>query len=157
MKIKLVSAGKTIAMETKKSLLARIFHKPPPERRLAAGFSRSERPKPVTDRRSNLSPFSSGYEIFGPSRDPGVPCGIKCNWPPNKRGRGTPPVWPASANHFNCPPTGQCGDDWNETCKNRRSGFSAESRIYDLIEKSAVCRPPLRRIKVLQRSRFIII
>src|ERR1039457_1585199 len=65
MKTKLVSAGKTIAMETKKLLLARIFHKPPPERRLAAGFSRSERSKPVTDRRFTLSPFPSGYKVFG--------------------------------------------------------------------------------------------
>jgi len=152
MKIKLVSAGKTIAMETKKSLLARIFHKPPLERRLAAGFLRSD----IQSRSQTGAPpsvFQSGYEISGPSRDPGVPCGIKCNWPPNKRGRGALPAWPASANHSSCPPTGQCGDNWNETCKTVVAA-PRQRRIYDLIEKAAVCQPPLRRIRVMQGSCF---
>jgi hypothetical protein len=49
--------------------LTRIFHKFPPERRLAADFSWSESPKPVTDRRSTRSPIQSGCEISGlPSR-----------------------------------------------------------------------------------------
>ena len=65
MKTKLVLAGETIGIKTKKSLLARIFHKPPPEHRFAAGFPRLEHPKPVTARRSTLSPFPSGYELSG--------------------------------------------------------------------------------------------
>jgi sugar lactone lactonase YvrE len=65
MTAKLVSAGEPIGIKTMKSFLARIFYQPPPERRLAAGFLRSERPKPVTDRRSTRSTIPSGYEISG--------------------------------------------------------------------------------------------
>ena len=53
------------------SFLSRIFHKPPPERRLAAGFSRSD----MQSRSQTGAPpsaFQSGYEISGPSRDPGT-------------------------------------------------------------------------------------
>ena len=51
--------------------LSRLFYKPPPERRLAAGFSRS-----VMQSRSQTgappSAFQSGYEISGPSCYPGA-------------------------------------------------------------------------------------
>ncbi len=45
--------------------LARIFYTLWPERRLAAGLTRSEHSKPVTDRRSTLSPIPSECEIWG--------------------------------------------------------------------------------------------
>jgi hypothetical protein len=48
-------------------------------------------------------------------------CGTKSNSPPNKPGPGATPAWPASANHFCCPPTGRCGDDTTDpfmkTCR----------------------------------------
>ncbi len=45
--------------------LACIFHTLPTERRSVTGFEGSEREKPVTDRRSTLSPIQSAYEICG--------------------------------------------------------------------------------------------
>jgi spore maturation protein CgeB len=45
--------------------MTRIFHTVLPERRLAAGFSRSEHAKPVTDRRSTPLPVQSVREIGG--------------------------------------------------------------------------------------------
>ena len=52
-------------MKMKNTLPTRLFDKPSLERRVAAGFSRSEVPKPVTDRRSARSPVRSGREICG--------------------------------------------------------------------------------------------
>ena len=121
------------ALSRNASSLSRLFYKPPPERRLAAGFSRSA----MQSRSQTGAPpsaFQSGYEISGPSRDPGAMrqwqswrvCGIKFNSPPSRRGRGAPPARPASANHLCCPPTGQCGDDWN--IQNGRAGHSFRLR-----------------------------
>jgi hypothetical protein len=45
--------------------LARTFHTRFPERRLAAGLARSERPKPVANRRSPRSLFLARCEISG--------------------------------------------------------------------------------------------
>jgi hypothetical protein len=53
------SASTTVATP---EILARIFHKPPPERWLEAGFSQSEHLKSVPDRRSTLSPIQSGVK-----------------------------------------------------------------------------------------------
>ncbi len=53
---------------------SRLFYKPPPERRLAAGFSRSDR----QSRSQTGAPppaFRSGYEISRPGCDPGTLCG----------------------------------------------------------------------------------
>ena len=48
-----------------RTLLARIFHKLWTERRSVAGVMAFLRPKPVTDRRSTLSPIQSACEICG--------------------------------------------------------------------------------------------
>jgi hypothetical protein len=104
---------------------SRIFHNPPPERRLAAGFSwsdtqsRSQTGAPPSRNMRRTSPRPPASKTRMPPRSkplwrtlPGWrPCGIKCNWPPNRRSRGAPPAWPASANHSSCPPTGPCGDE----------------------------------------------
>ncbi len=52
--------------------LARIFHTFPTERRSVTGFDGSKREKPVTDRRSTLSPVQSACETCGLGREAGA-------------------------------------------------------------------------------------
>jgi hypothetical protein len=46
----------------------------------------------------------------------------------------------SSANHFCCPPTGPCGDDWNESCKTGVAAFGRKPDDSIFRRNATVCR-----------------